>query len=194
VIDLESEEVKRYVGDHSRESRKKIGAWRWRGLYEHRDVVLPLLKGDVLDIGGADGPVGCGKILDTQDVDILGRPVPYHDSLDITERFDTVFASHILEHFYHVDIHLARWSLLLKPGGHLILQVPSIYNFVYNHPIRNKNHYWIFTTTGHLQQGFKAGILPLDRFVGTFHDIEFLEYVEGCSILCIARIKEGLSH
>lgn len=41
---------------------------------------------------------------------------------------DVVLSVHILEHFYHWEVPavLKEWARLLKPGGHIIIEMPDI--------------------------------------------------------------------
>ena len=41
------------------------------------------------------------------------------------ETFDFVYSSHVLEHVRDPQATLVRWWELLRPGGHLIVQVPD---------------------------------------------------------------------
>lgn len=181
----------KYVGVHTDEARLAIGAWRWQGLYDNRERILLFLEGDVLDVGGASGPIGYGDILDMEELDVWGNPVKYHDE-NLDKQFDTIFASHILEHYSHPVVHLRRWWGLIKKGGHIIIQVPSIYN-MRNYPVFNENHKSIFVLAGDLIQGFSAGILPLKQIVEPFFNIMFLEYVANTSILFIGQKREEIN-
>ena len=183
---MDWEKIEQYVDNHTAEGRKQAGAWRWVGLWKNRNKLLPFLEEkDVLDIGGASAPIGYGEILDTAEIDIWGRRVKYHDE-NICKKFDTVFASHILEHYEFPAVHLRRWHGLLKDGGHLILQVPSMYNIM-NHPLFNENHHCVFTIDGDVEQGIKSKMLPLRWFLEQVFTIEFLEYVGNTGILAIGR-------
>jgi len=46
-------------------------------------------------------------------------------SLIASESVDAVFSSHVLEHMGDMGKALAEWGRVIKPGGHLILYVPS---------------------------------------------------------------------
>src|SRR5688500_2172668 len=94
--------------------------------------LIPYMRGRVLDIGcgpykafthfiGCDnghhwGPIGA-------DVRIEG------DKLDLfaDSSCDTVFSSHLLEHFHYekVPAVLKEWLRVLKIGGHLIMYLPD---------------------------------------------------------------------
>lgn len=43
----------------------------------------------------------------------------------IDEFFDTVHASHVLEHLEHPGLAIQNWWRILKKGGHLIISVPD---------------------------------------------------------------------
>lgn len=77
--------------------------------------------------------LGCGnkKLPGFVNVDIQGnadivadvREVPLDDSVA-----DELHAYHVIEHFYLWEVGelLAEWRRLLKPGGRLVLELPSI--------------------------------------------------------------------
>lgn len=84
------------------------------------------IKGDVID-------VGCGRI-DTHDgADPITPDCEMHDK-DICDattmdayqdnQFDTVYASHILEHLDDPITAIRNWYRICKPGGYIIISVP----------------------------------------------------------------------
>jgi len=113
--------------------RKKndiLGAWRWLGLYEKRDVVRPYVFSDKLsgvDVGGARGPISMNvDICDRLDTDIFGRPVRFHDLGEIEDAsLDYAWSSHTFEHLPGLDAFLNRLRDKLKPGGKLFTLVPA---------------------------------------------------------------------
>jgi len=84
-----------------------------------------------LHIGGQE-PHPDWKIFDVQkrpEVDFIGNA----NDLGIfeDESIDTIYASHILEHFYYgldseLVFTLAEWHRVLKVGGELMISVPDI--------------------------------------------------------------------
>jgi len=72
------------------------------------------------------------KILDIEErpeVDFLGDAADLSQFAD--ESVDAIYASHVLEHFYHsLDNELVKtlteWHRVLKPGGQLLISVPDL--------------------------------------------------------------------
>jgi SAM-dependent methyltransferase len=101
-----------------------------------------LLRGRGIDIGCGDDPVAADAVRfdrregDAQDI---GRYV--------SERFDYVFASHVLEHMRDPQSAFASWFALLKPGGHLFVLVPDedLYEQGIFPSLFNDDHKWTFT-------------------------------------------------
>jgi predicted SAM-dependent methyltransferase len=66
--------------------------------------------------------------------------------------FQTVYASHILEHIRYVDLALRHWWRVLRPGGRLIVIVP--HRDLYEKRLRlpsiwnpDHKHFWLPETT-----------------------------------------------
>jgi hypothetical protein len=106
------------VGNHSIETRRKVGAWRWPLVQKLRDPLLEALEGRALDFGGSAGPIGYGAL-------IVDHEAPDKALYDVPGLFDLVFTSHTLEHV--TDIFLCVQSLILKTriGGTIAVVVPS---------------------------------------------------------------------
>lgn len=106
-----------YVFRHSPEMRAVLGVWRWRGLYENRETILPLLDSAcrILDHGGGACPLGWGAEIVESDAELEACEGPY----------DVVFSSHTLEHCADLNWTLVRLTNLLSKGGHFILHVPA---------------------------------------------------------------------
>ncbi len=106
-----------------------LGAWRWLGVYENSEFLIPLVFGDGegLDFGGARGPIGPNvPICDRLDTDVFGRPVAYQDLKAVKNRsLDYIFSSHTLEHIAALDGTLQLLNRKLKPGGVLVLHLPA---------------------------------------------------------------------
>lgn len=84
-----------------------------------------------LHIGGKEAHPDW-KILDIEDrpeVDFIGDAADLSQFAD--ESVDAIYASHVLEHFYHslnneLIKTLTEWHRVLKPGGQLLLSVPDL--------------------------------------------------------------------
>jgi SAM-dependent methyltransferase len=65
----------------------------------------------------------------------------------ISETFDYVFASHVLEHMLDPRSAIRDWYQLVKPGGHLVILVPDedLYEQGAWPSMFNYDHKWTFT-------------------------------------------------
>jgi SAM-dependent methyltransferase len=121
VRPAEDQATPEWVGNHSVEARRKIGAWRWPLLHKHREALLSMIKGGrVIDFGGAAGPLGYGAIV----VDRVGPEDGYRSLYEVEGPVDTVFTCHTLEHVEDLGCVLVSIREKLIPGGHLIVMVP----------------------------------------------------------------------
>ena len=106
---------------HQHEFNDMMGAWRWDGIYENRQLVAKhVFDPDQIgiDFGGYQGPIGgYTKIID----------IACNNSLDDLEdnSIDYIFTSHCLEHIKDVKPVVASIFKKLKNGGKLIVLVPS---------------------------------------------------------------------
>ena len=92
-----------------------LGAWRWLGLYENRELLSSYVfdkskKG--LDFGGARGPISAHvDICDRLDKDLFGRNTKYHSIEEVEDSsFDYIWSSHTLEHLYDVEYILKMFK------------------------------------------------------------------------------------
>ena len=111
------------VGVHEEWVFSVIGAWRWHLVDRHGERIKELVtKGYSIDFGGAAAPVGYGAVV----VDYL-MPAPDgpRSLLDVPPDADCIFCSHTLEHFVDTAGAVASMFDKLKPGGHVVIQVPS---------------------------------------------------------------------
>jgi SAM-dependent methyltransferase len=82
--------------------------------------LLPLLKGEGLDIGcGADPVLPGVQGFDQKDGD-ANEITKY-----LTKKFDFVFSSHALEHMRDPRAAIKEWFSLVRPGGLLVVIVPD---------------------------------------------------------------------
>jgi len=108
---------------------KKMGAWRWKGIFTYLDRFKSLLfdknlKG--VDLGGASNPISpLLDIVDIQPIDLHGNKVKYSSLLEIPEPIDFIYSSHTLEHISNLDQILSEAFQVLKPQGTLALNLPS---------------------------------------------------------------------
>jgi len=177
---------------HTEEGRREVGVWRWIGMYEYRHLLLKHLKGDILDIGGAAGPLGFGsKIVDEAETDILGNKVPYNNILDVDVQVDVIFVSHLLEHLENPFLFINRCWDRLKRGGKIIILSPSLYDLP-NHPLINENHRWavILNDRGaRFDMTVGTHVIPLLWFMRPYFKPIFADYVGNTNILYIGKRK-----
>lgn len=109
-------------------NRGLLGAWRWLGLLENRDMLIDtFFNHKVLDFGGARGPISPNAdICDIRKNDCTGRDVKYQ-ALDgvPNESYEYVWSSHTLEHIEDIVSTLLGLRDKLEPGGKLILHLPA---------------------------------------------------------------------
>jgi len=175
------------------DARKYVGAWRWKGIYDNRKLILRALRNGGLDLGGAQGPVGCGtKVVDMLPFDDWGRRVWYHEIEEAPRPQPALFASHFLEHTPDPPLYLLEMWRTLKPGGWAVIQVPSVSNIFQNHPVFNKKHTCIWMLDGIPQDGWLQNILPLRPLVEPFFREVVGKYVLNCSILFVGRRRRAI--
>lgn len=127
-----------YADDHTPESVRKVGAWRWKIVAKHKDTILPLIQNKrTIDFGGLAGPIGYGSIIVDHGSD------EYRALYDVEGRVDTIFTAHTLEHVRdHASVMFCMFEKL-KSGGHLIAVVPS-WRFEYLRAENYPHHYHTF--------------------------------------------------
>lgn len=174
---------------------KRLGVFRWRGIQKHLDAILRLVASPdskVIDFGGAGGPLGFGAVVvDQLSVDAWGRPVRYHSLADVGSDVDVVFSSHALEHIPQLDETLLAIQRCLKPGGHLVLHLPSFHCERWRagvHTSRAYNdHVWTFgiepEPTGIECQSY----VDIAAKVREHFDVRLAEYCGDDSIFILAR-------
>lgn len=109
----------------------------------YSNVLLPFLKGKILDIGAGIDPVTKEAVIfdkEQGDAQVLDRYFPQSS-------FDTVFSSHCLEHMVNPLEAIQSWFSLVKPGGFLITIVPDedLYEQGHFPSIFNSDHKATFT-------------------------------------------------
>lgn len=105
---------------------------------KYRHLVLPWIKGNVLDLGSG----GCPVVPHAIQVELPEPEFAKYNSgnkpqvepqwrgsaFDLPfkyESVDTVFSSHLLEDFQEWEPILSEWIRVLKPGGHLVILIPD---------------------------------------------------------------------
>ena len=119
------------------EARAIYGVWRWRGMYEYREVLVPEFEAAnfVIDYGGALGPLGLGAVIvDQEEYDVWGNPTYSLANLRSIPMIhegnqagaDIVFTSHTLEHVEDYEGTLRMLVDAVAPGGLFIAHVPHV--------------------------------------------------------------------
>lgn len=105
----------------------------------HRQPIWSLLRGKGLDIGcGPDllKPPGC----DVRGWDLPDGNAQYLEGVP-DGAFDFVHSSHCLEHMVDVPTAFKNWSRVVKPGGYLVITVPSWWFYELCQPLPSRfNH------------------------------------------------------
>lgn len=143
-------------------------ASRVASCYQERS--LPYFQGDLLDLGcgripffnlyvdlvdsaiGVDWSESPHELKHADVIANLGTGVPFSDCC-----FDTVLASDVLEHLPDTALALRECHRVLRPGAHLILNVPFMY-WVHEAP----RDYWRFTADGLRQLASQHGFTVID--------------------------------
>ncbi len=173
---------------------KTLGCWRWKALWQYKDVIAPLVfdsKLNGIDFGGANGPVSFNTtIVDFDDKDVFARKVNYRNLEDLKEPADFVFTSHTLEHIEDLDTILGKIKDCLKPNGKFIAHVPA-YSCIRWRPGIHTNkkfndHVWSFHLEG--DENINASVpkpLAIDTKIKAYFSVETSEYVGDNSIMVI---------
>jgi hypothetical protein len=185
------EESKNYLFRH-RKLASALGSWRWKGVYQNRSKLIPIIFNQDLrgiDFGGAYGPISTQSyIVDFNDTDIFGRPVKHKGLNDIQFSADYLFSSHTLEHIKELNNVLNDMRSVLKKDADVFLNLPSYTctrwrNGWHSNKIFN-DHQWTF----YIDEDKKAinlnlpNMLAIDRLVANHFKIIEAKYVGDNSI------------
>ena len=173
----------------------RLGAWRWRGLYETRDVILPILEqatGTIADLGGAGCPLGLNSIVvDVLARDRCGREVRYHSLKDLPSPVSVVFACHVLEHVAELESTLEDVRDVLAPGGHFIVYVPSFHNEGWRAGTHQNStfgsHVWTFGLSAQSKPNNLTNYMDIDVLLSRFLCVEQAVQVGDDTIFCLGR-------
>lgn len=177
---------------HNDKIRRKFGVWRWKGIHDNRKLIFSMIKGTVLDFGGALGPLGfMTHVIDQQvgmveDSPVLGL---YDSMCEFKDGTATlVFSSHCLEHIHFMKEILTGLAKKLIVGGKLVLHVPSIKGREYWHPAVKPEHLRLFAIGNDVIQDVGTEIY-IDMVVHNIPGmaVTMAKHVGDCSILLIAE-------
>lgn len=113
---------------------------------------LRYFVGDGIDVGAGDDYLALNRHVFSRIGDMVNWDQDNGDTQTLpgieANSFDFLHSSHCLEHLHNPYQALARWTQVVRPGGHLIVTVPDWH--LYEHqqwPSRfNPDHKWIFTS------------------------------------------------
>jgi SAM-dependent methyltransferase len=178
-----------------RECSKSIG----RRLSDS-NFVRKYFVGNGIDIGGKPDPltlytelfpfIKSVRMWDWEDGDAeFMKGVP-------DETFDFVFASHCLEHIKDPRVGIANWFRILRPGGHLIVNVPEedlyeqgVFPSTYN---RDHKYTWtMFKTRSWSEKSVNA--IELLMGLGEAADVRKLEVIDSTYRYDLPRYDQTLS-
>ena len=184
-----------YVYRHHR-INKLLGCWRWKGMWQFRDKVAPIVFNTKLrgiDFGGANGPVSLETtVVDFADKDIFGRLVEFRSIDEVPYQLDFVFSSHTLEHIGNLDEIFIQFQEALKADGILLLHLPA-YSCKRWLPGIHKNskfndHKWAFALASDENcKPTTRGFYFIDQELSRYFVIQDAQYVGDNSIFIIAK-------
>ena len=171
-----------------RVANRTLGVWRWRGMQEHRDLLLELFEGDklVVDLGGAACPLGLGAtVVDMLRMDNSGERVNFSRMSELPGPADVVFTSHCLEHIENLDEVLEEIRDGMSEGGHFVSFVPAWTcvrwrSGVHENSIFN-DHAWTFALSGDELPDLDR-VKRIDDEVSKFFEVSAAEYCGDNSI------------
>lgn len=172
---------------------KVLGAWRWKGLYQHRNRIVEILSGRGVDFGGGACPISKDAVIvDLLEKDIYGRKIDYKSLDDLDFEPDYIFSSHCLEHIQDIESVLKNTKDTLSSEGKYILHVPA-YSCKRWLPKFHKNrnygdHVWCFYI-GDKPDGEYENLIAVDKLVEKYFDLSVCEYVGDNSIMIIGTPK-----
>jgi hypothetical protein len=174
-----------------------LGVFRWRGMQENLNVIIPLISDSskvVVDFGGGGSPLGFDSILvDRLKIDKLGRRIKIHNLDEIEGHIDVLFASHVFEHIQELDIVLKKIFDKMISGGFLICFVPSFSNPYWNagdhqHYLFGR-HVWTMGLSK-TDRNIVSKIpfyMDIDLLIGKYFEIEKAEYCGDDCIYILAK-------
>lgn len=174
---------------------RALGSWRWKGVWLNRKDLIPIIyKPDTkgIDFGGGAGPITLESVVvDFLDKDIFGREVRYKDLKQVDFKADFIFSSHTLEHIEDLEPIFAEFKRILKPGGDLILNLPSWtcirwHAGVHSHRQFN-DHKWTFFLKDQPPNVEVPSPKGIDEDVEKHFEVYRKEYTGDDSILIFAK-------
>jgi SAM-dependent methyltransferase len=177
----------------------RLGAFRWRGIQENLDVVLDVIaehSGLVVDLGGAASPFGLGSVVvDRLPEDAYGNPVPYRSLDELPGKADAIISSHTLEHIPDLEAELERIRESLRPGGTLLVLLPSFYCERWRVGTHSHasfgDHVWTFGLSGTPDvPDDLVSYVEIDRLLEQHFRVDSIAYCGDDSIFAVCRRDE----
>ncbi|HEX8442045.1 MAG TPA: methyltransferase domain-containing protein [Allosphingosinicella sp.] len=112
------------------------------------------------------------------------------------QSFDFVFASHCLEHLVDPREGLRNWMRIVKPGGHLIINVPDedMYEQGIFPSTFNRDHKWTFTIFKSRSWSDRSiNLAELVAGLGEAADVRKLEMIDAAYRHQLPRFDQTLS-
>jgi|SRR5690554_929905 len=176
---------------------KILGAWRWKGLWQNKDLICKYVfdkskKG--IDFGGANGPISLTTtIVDFAKKDSFHRPVMYNNLKDLDFNADFIFSSHTLEHIPNLDDIFKEMKNHLKANAQLFFHVPAYSCSRWRSGIHtNKafnDHAWTFCLQKDIAKLDFKNLLAIDEKVSEYFNLKSAKYVGDNSIFIIASVR-----
>lgn len=173
-------------------ANKKLGALRWKGIFQYRNLIKEMVKGRGVDLGGAASPIHPDAILvDLSKRDALGREIIFNKIEDVPGSLDYIFTSHCLEHIEDYRSVLKNCRKKLKSNGIIFIHVPaytcSRWLPKLHSSSRYGDHRWAFYLESDEANKELEHFVPLDAKVRKFFHILEAKYVGDNSIVIIGK-------
>jgi trans-aconitate methyltransferase len=130
-------------------------------------------------------------VVDKRSRDRAGRLVPYSSVDSFPAEADVVFACHVLEHLPALDDVLAGMRRKLRPGGFLIVLVPSFSNEGWragrHRHERFGPHLWTFGLSSRPAPMPLSSYANIDELLSGHLTVLRAAYVGDDSIYCLCR-------
>lgn len=178
-----------------KECSKSIGRWLRDPNFSTR-----YFRGRGVDIGGLPDPLGLyGELFPLiTEVAVWDREEgdAQHMAAVADEQYDFVFSSHCLEHLSDPEEALKNWLRILKPGGHMIVNVPDedLYEQGVFPSTYNADHSWTFTIWKNETWSTKSiNLLTLLPTLGAQAEILRIEQLNECYRFQLPRYDQSMT-
>lgn len=175
----------------SRKFMRKYGAFRWKGVFSHKEYLLKKInQKNVVDLGGSAGPISNNVTI----VDI-NKPKNhnggYFSSLDdLNFKINFLFSSHCLEHIPNLEDEIKKIKSNMNLGGELFFNLPAYTCTRWlpkNHRNRKyKDHSWSFCIDDD-ELNSQSDHINIRKLLGKYFKIIKCEYCGDNSIVIICK-------